>query len=222
MNKPTRPIRVLIVEDHLVVRDGLRMILGAEDGMEVVGEARDGLEAVRRTEELEPDVVLMDIALPTMNGIEATRQITRHHPGTKVLAVSMHENPEYVRQALRAGAAGFIPKRAAASELVGAIRSVDRGGMFLYPSVAKKVVEDYLDLVEQRQAQPVGEALTDREREILVLIAEGHSTKEIADLLSLSEKTVQTHRENIMRKMGFKDRIELVKYAISQGLIVID
>ena len=215
-------VRILIVEDHQVVREGIRLILGAESDMEVVGEARDGLEAIHRAEELAPDVVLMDIALPAMNGIEAIRQIARKNPQTKVLVLSMHENREYIVQALRVGAAGYIPKRAAAAELVEAIRSVYRGGVYLHPAVAKKVVQEYLTLSAQREADQVEQTLTDREREVLVLIAEGHSTREIADLLFLSEKTVQTHRENIMRKMGFKDRVELVKYAISKGLIVLD
>ena len=213
-------IRLLLVDDHEIVRAGLRMLFMAEDDMEIVGEvgsAEDALPAVRRSE---PDVVLMDVALPGISGIEATRRIKEANPDVAVLALTMHEDEQYFFEMLNAGAAGYMPKRAAPDDLVSAIRVVSRGEVYLYPSLAKLLVNDFL---ERTDASPekATDILTPREREVLTYIAEGHTNREIADALTISHKTVDRHRENIMRKLNLHSRVELVKYAIEKGLITI-
>lgn len=213
MNK----IRVLLADDHTILREGIRALLAAQPDIEVVGEAANGREAVSRARDLKPDVVLMDIAMPLLNGLEATRQIKKEHPEIGVLVLTMHDSQEYVSQILRAGASGYVIKEAAASDLVSAIHAVHGGGAFLYPSVAKMLVDDYLRRVGAEGERY--ERLTDREREVLQLIAEGHTNKEIADLLCLSVKTVQTHRAHIMEKLNLHDKGELIKYAIQRGII---
>jgi two-component system, NarL family, response regulator NreC len=212
-------IRVLVCDDHTILREGIRMLLNAQEDIEVVAEAVDGREAVEKMREFKPDVILMDIAMPFLNGLEATRQIRREDPGARVLVLTMYENDEYVAQMLEAGAAGYVLKKVAGSELVYAIRSVFGGEAFLYPSITKRLVEDYLRRVESGQERATFNGLTDREREVLQLIAEGHTNKEIADLLNLSVRTVQNHRAHIMEKLGMHDRGELIKYAIQKGII---
>jgi len=210
-------IRVLIVDDHTILREGIRALLSAHGDIEVVGEAGGGREGIQKALELKPDIVLMDIAMPDLGGLEATLEIRKLRPESRVLILTQYDNREYVFPILKAGAAGYIIKKAAASELVGAIRAVHEGGSFLHPSVAKAVVEEYV-----RGAEAAREgygSLSDRETQVLKLVAEGHSNKEIADLLSLSVKTVMTHRANVMEKLGIHNRTELVKYAIRQGLI---
>ncbi|MBI5166450.1 MAG: response regulator transcription factor [candidate division NC10 bacterium] len=212
-------IRVLVADDHTIVREGIRALLQARDDIEIIGEAGDGREAVEKVRQLEPDVVLMDISMPGMDGLEATRQIKKENPKVRVLALTMHDNEEYLFQILRMGGSGYILKRATAAELVSAIKAVHRGEAFLYPSMAKTLVEDYLRRVEVGTEKSSYDGLTNREREILKLIAEGHTNQEIADILCLSVKTVQAHRSHIMEKLGMHDRSELVKYAIRRGLI---
>ncbi len=212
-------IRVLVCDDHTILREGIRMLLNAQEDIEVVAEAVDGREAVDKMREFKPDVILMDIAMPFLNGLEATRQIRREDPNARVLVLTMYENDEYVAQMLEAGAAGYVLKKVAGSELVYAIRSVFGGEAFLYPSITKRLVEDYLRRVESGQERATFDGLTDREREVLQLIAEGHTNKEIADLLNLSVRTVQNHRAHIMEKLGMHDRGELIKYAIQKGII---
>jgi len=211
-------IRVLIVDDHAILREGIRALLALSKDMEVVGEAGDGQTGIDRARELQPDVVLMDIAMPGLDGLEATRRIKDRHRNVKVLILTQHENREYVFPILKAGADGYVLKKAAGTELISAIRAVHEGGTFLYPSVAKTVVEDYLrpdgTISERRHSK-----LTDREIEVLKLVAEGCSNQEIADLLCLSVKTVTGHRTNIMEKLDLHSRTELVKYAIRTGLI---
>lgn len=212
-------IRVLICDDHTILREGIRLLLNAQPDIEVVGETSDGRDAVAQARALKPDVILMDIAMPLLNGLEATRQIRRDDPNARVLVLTMYESDEYVAQMLEAGATGYVLKKVAGSELVYAIRAVYQGEAFLYPSITKRLVEDYLRRVELGQERTSLDVLTDREREILQLIAEGHTNKEIADLLSLSIRTVQNHRAHLMQKLGIHDRGDLIKYAIQKGII---
>lgn len=214
-------IRLLLVDDHQIVRAGLRMLFQAEADLEIVGEAESGEEAVRAVAALKPQVVIMDVAMPGMNGIEATRRIREISPETAVLALTMHEDEQYFFEMINAGAAGYIPKRAAPDDLVSAIRVVHQGNVFLYASLARFLVKDAL---ERSAADGNGEphlleTLTPREREILTCIAEGRTNREIAEALVISPKTVDRHRENIMAKLNLHNRAELVKFAIARGLI---
>lgn len=212
-------IRVLVADDHAIVREGVRMILARENDIEVVGEAGDGQQALEQVGKLRPQVVIMDISMPAMGGIEATQRIRAQYADVQVLALTMHEDETYVFQLLRAGAAGYVLKRAAAQDLVQAVRAAARGEAFLYPSVARKVVEDYLRRVEAGEERERYDGLTSREKEILTLIAQGLSNQQIAGQLYISIKTVQTHRAHILEKLGLHDRTELVRYAIRKGLI---
>lgn len=212
-------IRVLLAEDHTIVRQGLRSILAGQQGIDVVGEAQDGREAVAKTQHLQPDVVLMDISMPLLSGTEATRQITAQCPEAKVLVLTMHADDEYVFRVLQAGASGYLLKQSAVSELVAAIEAVYRGDSYLSPAISRTVLDEYL-----RQARDLGrpdpyEQLTAREREILHLIAEGHSTQEIADLLCISPKTARGHRSSLMAKLDLHSTADLTRYAIRQGLV---
>ncbi len=211
-------LRLLLVDDHPIVRTGLRMLFQSEPGMEVIGEADSGAAAIAAVQRLHPDVVIMDVAMPGMNGIEATRQIKANSPETAVLALTMHEDEQYFFAMLNAGASGYIPKRAAPDDLVAAIRVVAEGNVFLYSSLARFLMKD---IAEQKLA-PAAEGddgLTAREIEVLTLIAEGRTSREIAEALVISVKTVERHRENIMHKLDIHSRVELVKYAIKRGLI---
>ncbi len=214
-----KKIRVLIADDHGVLRDGIRALLSLYDDVEVVGEAEDGLEAVDKTEKLRPDVVLMDIAMPRLGGLEATLELRQRKIPTKVLVLTQYDNKEYIFPMLKAGVAGYILKKAAGTDLVSAIRAVHSGQSFLYPSVAKAVVERYLHREGEEGPESRYDQLTDREKEILKLLAEGRSNKEIAELLCLSVKTVMGHRANIMEKLDLHNRTELVKFAIRIGLV---
>jgi two-component system response regulator NreC len=214
-----RKIRVVLADDHRMMREGIRALLERQKDIEVVGEAADGREAVRLAAQLSPDVVVMDVSMPLLNGIEATRQIRRDSPDVAVLILTVHESEDYVAQLLAAGANGYIIKRAAGDELISAIHAVDQGEAFLYPSVARVVIEDYVRRLKEGGGLSAQDVLTDREREVLQLIAEGYTNREIADLLHLSIKTVQNHRSKIMNRLDLHDRGELVKYAIQQGII---
>ena len=211
-------IRILLVDDHTILRDGIRLLLEAEPDMTVVGEAEDGRTAVKLACQLKPDVVLMDIAMPLLNGLEATRQIKHDCPHAKVLILTMHENEEYIRQALASGAMGYILKDAAARELLNAIHAVHRGEAILSPAVTRLVVENYLRWGDIQKDSSTNR-LSPREREVLQLIAEGYSNKQIAEILCISIKTVQAHRMNLMSKLGLHDRAELIKYAIQRKII---
>lgn len=215
-------IRLLLADDHAVVRSGLRLLLEAQPDMEIIGEVENGEDAIRRTAELKPDVVLMDIEMPGMNGIEATRRIKRESPQTAVLALTMYEDDQYFFEMLQAGAAGYVPKRAAPDELASAIRAVSRGDVFLYPSLAGRLVQDYLVRRDVETNEPTPDDLTPREQEVLTLIAQGLSNGEIGEQLVISVKTVDRHRENIMRKLNLHNRVDLVKYALRKGLIDLD
>lgn len=213
-------IKLLLVDDHQVVRAGLRMLFQAEKDMEIVGEVGTGEEALKAVGELKPDVVLMDVVMSGMSGIEATRRIKETSSDTAVLALTMHEDEQYFFEMLQAGASGYIPKRAAPDDLVSAIRVVSQGNVFLYPSLAGLLVKDFLHRAEA-ELTPVDKELTPREREVLTYIAEGYTNREIAEALVISVKTVDRHRENIMRKLNLHNRVELVKYAIEKGLITV-
>ncbi|MDQ7849574.1 MAG: response regulator transcription factor [Armatimonadota bacterium] len=212
-------IRVVIADDHAVVREGVKMILSREPDIEIVGEAGNGREALDLVAKTRPHVVVMDISMPEMGGVEATRRVKEAYPKVNVLALTMHEDESYVFQLLKAGASGYVLKRGAAQDLVQAIRSAARGEAFLYPSVARSVLADYLKRVEAGEERHRFDGLTEREREILALIAEGLSNQEIAQKLFISIKTVQTHRTHIMEKLDLHNRAQLVRYAIRKGLI---
>ena len=211
-------IRVLVVDDHTIVRDGICALLALAGDIEVVGEAANGSEALKMVKELGPDVVLMDIAMPIMDGLEATRRICREFPRIRVLVLTQYDDREFVFPVIEAGAIGFISKVAASPELASGIRSVFRGDSYLSPSVAKLLLEDYQNRSDRVSHDPY-EPLTDRERDVFKLVAEGYTTKEIADRLMVSPKTVEGHRTNLMAKLGIHNRIELVKYALRKGII---
>ena len=208
---------VLLVDDHEVVRSGLQMLLESEPEVAIVGDAASGEASLEAVEKLQPDVVVMDIGLPDISGIEATQRIKERWPEVAVVALTIHEDKEYFFQMLDAGASGYIPKRAAPEELLTAIRAAARGEVYLYPSLAKLLVKDYL--TEPQQEEDPLDGLTDREQEVLELVADGLTNREIGQELNISHKTVARHRENIMQKLNLHSRVELVKYAIRKGII---
>jgi DNA-binding NarL/FixJ family response regulator len=215
-------IRVLIADDHAVLRDGLRAFLGKDPGIEVVGEAEDGMDAVEKAVSLQPDVILMDIAMPRLGGLEAALELRQRKVPAKVLVLTQYDNKEYVLRMLRAGVAGYTLKEAAGSELISAIRAVHAGKSFLSPSATQAVIDRYLNEAEPGDPESRFDRLSDREKEVLKLLAEGSSNSEIADLLCLSVKTVMSHRANIMEKLDIHSRTDLVKFAIRAGLLVMD
>ncbi|MCB9418524.1 MAG: response regulator transcription factor [Ardenticatenaceae bacterium] len=211
-------ITLILADDHTMVRSGLRMLLEAQSDMRIVGEAENGTEAVRMALSLRPGVVLMDVQMPDMNGIEATRKIKEIVPETAVLALTIYEDDQYFFEMLKAGASGYIPKRAAPDDLVSAIRTVACGEVYLFPTLAAHLVQDFVNR-QGSEMLPVNHDLTSREQEVLTLIAEGYTNAVIGEKLEISVKTVDRHRENIMRKLNMHTRVELVKYAIRVGLI---
>jgi two-component system response regulator NreC len=215
-------ITVLIVDDHAVVRAGIRMLLESDPELTIVGEGENGDDAIRLAQQLSPDVVLMDVTMPEVDGVEATRRIKALPSPPVVLALSIHEGTDYFFHMLQAGASGYVPKRAAPGELLRAIHVVAQGNVFLEPSVAKDLVSDYLVRVQDGREHDTYDGLTEREREILTHIAEDATNMAIANTLSISVNTVERHRENIMRKLNLHTRTELVKYAIRKGLISLD
>lgn len=213
-------IRVLVVDDHTILREGLRSLLESENDFDVVAEADNGHKAVEYVRKYKPDVVLMDIAMPLLNGINATEQIRRERRCTQVLILSQHESEEYIRRALAAGASGFLLKDTNSTELINAIRAVHQGESILSPAVTRLVIEDYLRWGDI-QPKETRDGLTPRESEVLQLIAEGNTNKQIAEILCISIKTVQAHRSNLMKKLDLHDKAELVKYAIQKKIIEI-
>ncbi len=215
-------IRVLIADDHAVLRDGLRAFLSTAAGIEVVGEAEDGMDAVEKAVSLRPDVILMDIAMPRLGGLEAALELRQRKVPAKILVLTQYDNKEYVLKMLKAGVAGYILKQAAGTELISAIRAVHAGESFLYPSGTQAVIDRYLKEGETSDTELRFDQLSDREKEVLKLLAEGGSNSDIADLLCLSVKTVMSHRANIMEKLDIHNRTDLVKFAIRAGLPVMD
>jgi two-component system, NarL family, response regulator NreC len=212
-------IRLLLVDDHAVVRSGLRMLLENEPDLAIVGEAGTAQAAVDLAGQVQPDVILMDIGLPDATGIEATRRIKQNQPQIAVVALTIHEDEEYFFKMLQAGATGYVPKRAAPEELLSAVRSAAAGEVYLYPSLARLLVHEYINYRRAGSADNVVNALSERESEVLAYVAEGVSNRDIAEALGISPKTVARHRENIMRELGLHSRSELVKYAIRHGII---
>ncbi len=208
---------IVIAEDHTILREGLLSLLSSEPELRVVGEAKDGREAIRRVEQLEPDLILMDLSMPRMNGVEAIREIKNRIPETRVLALTVHKAEEFVLEVLQAGADGYVLKDASSKELVMAIRSVLGGQRYLSPAVSQMVIEGYL--AGRKTSESPWDTLTKREREILKLIAEGHKNKEIADYLCISVKTVEKHRANLMKKLDLHSAAALTAYAMERGLV---
>jgi len=209
-------VRVLIADDHGIVRSGLRLLLERQDGIEVIGEAADGAEAREIAVRERPDLAILDVRMPKLTGLQVTREIKRQAPEVAVLILSMHDDERYLFEALKAGASGYVLKTQADADLMEAIRAVERGEPFLTPAAQQTLIRDVLD----RGREEAGDQdLTPREEEIVKLVAEAHTTRQIAEILHLSEKTVENHRGNAMRKLGMRDRVELVRYAIRRGLI---
>jgi DNA-binding NarL/FixJ family response regulator len=207
--------RILIADDHGVVRGGLRLLLERQPGFDVVGEAADGAEAVREALALRPDVAILDVSMPLLTGLQAAREIRAQAPDIQVLMLSMHDDDRYVFEALKAGASGYVLKREADTALVDAVHATTRGEPFLTHAATEAIVREWMSDDKQAPSEP----LTPREQEVLKLIAEAHTNREIGEILHLSEKTVESHRANILRKLGMRDRVELVRYAIRRGLI---
>jgi DNA-binding NarL/FixJ family response regulator len=210
--------RLLLADDHVMVRRGLRLVLDAEPDLEVVAEAGDGLEAVERARELEIDLAVLDVSMPRSTGLQATRELLTLRPDMRVLMLSMHDNEQYLFEALKAGASGYVLKTAADRDLVDACRAALRGEPFLYPSAIAALVRDFLSRAREGDASPA-DPLTPRELQVLKLVAESHTSEQIATALTISRKTVERHRENLMGKLGMRDRVELTRYAIKRGLV---
>jgi len=213
------PIRILIADDHAVMRAGLRLVLNGQEDMQVVDEAGDGWQTVEKAVALKPDVVLLDITMPGLSGLEAARQIRQRAPEVKLLVLTMHDDEAYLRQFLQIGAAGYLVKKAADTELVAAIRAVNRGESFIHPSLTRVLIDGYLHQAQPVRAKESAEELTPRETEVLRLVAQGYTSQQIAQSLSISVATVETHRAHIMEKLGLRGRAQLFRYAVSRGLL---
>lgn len=212
-------IRIVLVDDHTVLRDGLKSLLNYESDLNVIGDASDGREAIALVDDLKPDIMVTDISMPGLNGIESVRAIRQNHPHLRIIILSMHAGQEYVIQALQAGANGYVVKQADASEVLTAIRAVMAGGAYLSPTISQHIIDGYLS---QNLEDLSGPKLTTREREVAQLLAEGESTRSISEILTISIKTVETHRMNIMKKLNAKSQTDLIKYALKQGWISLD
>lgn len=217
-----KPVTVFLADDHTVVRQGLAKLLEGDPGLKVVGEAENGREAIKKVEDLKPDVILMDITMPLLNGIEATRQIKKIHPQAKIIVLSMHSHDRYIREFFTMGASGYLLKSSTGRDIVKAIEAAVKGDTYLSPSISRRVIEDYLYRKETKSSrEELYEKLSNREREVFQMMAEGHSTREIAGILYVSISTVKTHRANIMEKLQMDSLSQLIKFAIELGLVEI-
>ena len=219
MPRPHSPIRILLVDDHMVVRIGLKALIDSEPDLHVVGEAGNGLEAIEQAHALLPDVIVMDISMPEMDGLEATRRIRQEIPGSHVLILTVHAQEKYLFPVLKAGGSGYVLKSTIDTELMDAIRTVAQGGAFLYADATRMLLENYLEHLQNGPAQDGYELLSEREREVLKYLALGHTAAEAAEQLALSPKTVETYRTRIMQKLNLHGRADLVKYALARGLL---
>lgn len=217
-----KPVTVFLADDHTIVRQGLAKLLEGEPNLHVVGEAENGRETVRKVEELKPDIVLMDIAMPLLNGIEATRQIKKTSPKTKVIILSMHSHDRYISELFSLGASGYLLKDSTGTDIIKAIQAAVKGDTYLSPSISRRVIEDYVSSKKKKSSQEeLYSKLSNREREVFQMIAEGRSTKEISDILYISQSTVKTHRSNIMEKLEMNNLSQLIQFAIQLGLVEI-
>lgn len=216
-----KKIRVLIADDHTLVRDGIRSLLALTADIEIVGEAADGREAVEKVRQLMPDIVLMDLAMPTMGGLEAARRVRKEFPATKVLVLTQYDDSEYVIPVIEAGARGFVSKMSSSSELASAIQAVYRGESFLSPSAAAALIDECQQITTLKGEKDPYQLLTDREKEVFKLIAEGHTAREIADVLVVSPKTVDWYKTSLMKKLNIHNKIDLIKFAIRKGIITL-
>ena len=214
-----RFITIFLADDHTIVRQGLAKLLEAESDLRVIGEAQNGREAVKKVQGLKPDLVIMDIAMPLLNGIEATRQIKKFSPQTKIIILSMHSHDRYISELISIGASGYLLKDSTGGEIVKAISAAMKGGVYLSPSISRRVIEDYLTLKKKSSREDLYTILSNREREVFQMIAEGHSTKEISSILFISPSTVKTHRSNIMEKLQINNISQLIQFAIRLGIV---
>ena len=214
-----KPIEIVIADDHTIVRQGLRKLLEEEDYLKITGEAMDGREAVQKVHELEPDVVIMDIAMPVLNGIEATRQIKQSTLKTKVIILSMHDHTRYIRELLSIGVSGYLLKNAVSHDIIKAIKAAIKGETFLSPSISNRVIEDYVGMNQKTSQDELYNTLTNREREVFQMMVEGYTTKKISEMLCLSPSTIKSHRSNIMEKLKMENISKLIQYAIHLGII---
>jgi DNA-binding NarL/FixJ family response regulator len=214
-----RPVRLFLADDHTIVRQGLAKLLDAEPDIEVVGEAENGREAVKKVKALQPDVVIMDISMPLLNGIEATRHIKKAVPQARVIILSMHAHDRYISELLRIGASGYLLKDATGRDIIQAIHAAMRGDTYLSPSISRRVVEDYVSMKKNDSREDHYSKLSNREREVFQMIAEGQTTNEISDILCISPSTVKTHRANIMEKLQIENITQLIKFAVRLGIV---
>ncbi len=211
-------VSIVVVDDHDIVRTGLRTILETDEELLVIGEANDGLSAIRTVQKLKPDILMLDLMMPRLNGLDVARNVQTVSPGTRVIVLSMHSNEAYVLDALKIGIAGYVLKDSSTDEILKAIHSVIEGNRYLSPPISETIIESYVQRIRESSLDSY-ETLTDRERDVFTLAAEGHGNPEIAHLLSISSRTVETHRSNIMRKLGLKTQTDLIRYALRRGVI---
>jgi len=214
-----RPIKIFLADDHTIVRQGLAKLLEAESDLEVIGEAEDGREAINKVQKLKPDIVIMDIAMPLLNGIEATRQIKKILPQTKIIILSMHSHDRYISELIGLGASGYLLKDSTGGEIIKAISAAVKGDVYLSPTISRRVIDDYLTLKKTSSREDLYAKLSNREREVFQMIAEGRSTKEVSDILCVSPSTVKTHRANIMEKLKIENISQLIQFAIRLGIV---
>lgn len=220
--KKDNKIKILVSDDHNLVRQGIVALLNVESGLEVIGEASDGFEAVRLAKKLNPDIVIMDLSMPNLNGLEATHQIKRDVPDVKVLILTQHENEEYVMQIIKAGASGYVLKTSVSDDLIKAITEIQKGEKFFSPSISRMILDDYIKRTQGLHTETKAPELTHREKEVLQLIAEGRTNQEVAGKLFISVRTVEFHRANMMHKLQLSDLAGLIKYAIQKGIVQIN